>query len=167
MTLVPSPTKFPNGCIKCRSTKGPIYDGGTVTAHEWELYVCRTCAEVIASEYGLTAGAEMDRLRDAAAELAQRDKEAERHAEEMAHFATQVSEYKREIILLNADLEAERGKVLTMEHAAQDVRTAVGTLAGVGADTNPHLSEKTATYVMQSAFDGRDIETNVPVDPED
>lgn len=128
--IVPAPVKLPNGCIRCSSQKGPIWEGGVVTAMELTLYICRTCAELIARDYGLVDGPEMERLRDAAAELAQRDREATAFAQQMSVAATQAATKDRRIKELEADLEAERGKVQTMEHAAADVRTAVGTLVG-------------------------------------
>lgn len=132
MSIVPSPTQFPNCCLFCQSQKGPMWYGGTVTAAALAAYACRTCAETIAREFGLTEGEEMDRLRGAAEELAQKEKEAEAHAEEMVKAAGSLAAAVAQVNRLEDELDAERGKVATMEHAAADVRQAVGTLAGVG-----------------------------------
>lgn len=127
--IVPAPVKLPNGCIRCSSQKGPIWEGGVVTAMELTLYVCRTCAEAIALEYGLVEGDEMDRLRDAAAELAQRDAEARKFAAQQADSARIVSGLKGELARMTEQRDEALGLVSTMEHAAQDVRTAMGGLA--------------------------------------
>lgn len=132
MTLVPAPLKFPNGCIKCGSTKGPIWDGGVVTAMELTLYICRMHAEEIAREYGLTDGEEMDRLRDAAAELAQRDREAERFAAQQADSARIISGLNAQLAKTEGERDEALGLVSTMEHQAKDVGRLAAALVGGG-----------------------------------
>jgi Skp family chaperone for outer membrane proteins len=122
VSIVPSPTQFPSACIACQSQKGPIYYGGTVTSAALALYICRTCAEKIAREFGLTEGEEMDRLRGAAEELAQRETEAKRHAQEMQAAAKERHDLQTALAKTQGERDEARGQVATMERQSEVVR---------------------------------------------
>ena len=107
---------FPHACF-CGSQKGPI----VATAHAYRageganavghVYVCRTCGTRIARAFGIVKGVEMDRLQNAADELAAAAAEVETRQRQVDELTRTNGEREAKIGALRAEIERRDAEI--------------------------------------------------------
>lgn len=115
------PEVWPQRCVICHGTKGPLVDTrkqgvGAFGEREDRIYVCGNCVKLCALELGLVDGERMSQLLDAGVQLeadataiAERDGLIERQMADLATLA-------RRAEALEELLSQERGVVKTQQH---------------------------------------------------
>jgi hypothetical protein len=126
MKLVDVPSSFPARCLLCPSQKGPILDTGVDTPFPGPnaagaVYVCRTCARKIARIYGFAKGEQLEKLENAAEELAALEKRMEAIQDNGNELARALTEEQQSHAATRALLDQHREREHQQAHLVQQL----------------------------------------------